>query len=800
MDDVRFALRQLRKSASFTITAVFTLALGLCASLAIFGLVDAALLRPLPYPRPDRLVEVYERIPTYPRTNLSYLDYLDWKKLNASFTSLAAYQGCGALLTTEAGAVHIPCARVSDDFFRTLGISPIAGRDFRSGEDQPAAQKTVILAYAAWQTRFGGGEVVGRTLTIDGDPYLVVGVLPRDFSFAPLGGTEFWLTLRSGGQCESRRSCHNLYGVARLSDGVSIDAAAENVKAIAAALERQYPDSNRGQGSAVLSLSDVVVGRVRPILMTLLGGAVLLLLIAIINVAGLLLVRAEGRRREIAVRGALGASRWRIVRQFIAEGAILVIGAEALGIAGARVAIRLLLALVPAPMMTGLPFLQGIGLTWHVWIAASGIGIAIVFAFALTPLVQLSLTRHAHALAEGSRGSAGRTWSRVGSKLVIVELAVAMVLLAGGVLLARSLYGLLHVDIGLQPDHVAAIAVDVPPTYKGAVQLAAVQRRIVERVQALPGVVSVGTTSTRPLQGGNTSWVRFDGRPYNGEHNDVNTRDVDDGYFGTLHARLLKGRGILRTDDASAPRIVVINRTFERTYFPGEDPIGRRMRFVSYQTDRPFEIVGVVDDIHENPLDAVTPPTIYLAFAQDPDDGFWLFARTSQDEASLVPTIGTAIHALDPDLATVAGTTLTTMIGNSEPAYVRRSGAWLVGVFAVLAWLLGVVGLYGVVAYSVGRRTREIGVRMALGAQRGSVARLILREAARLVTLGLAAGAVAAVGGAMLIRSLLFGVTAWDAPTLVIVGVVLGASALMASYLPARRAASLNPVEALRAE
>jgi predicted permease len=340
----------------------------------------------------------------------------------------------------------------------------------------------------------------------------------------------------------------------------------------------------------------------------------------------------------------------------------------------------------------------------------------------------------------------------------------------------------------------------VPPTYKDAAQRAAIERRIVERVKALPGVESAGATSTRPLQGGNTSWVRFDGRPYNGEHNDVDTRDVDEGYFGTVGARLLRGRGILRTDDASRPRIVVINRAFERTYFPGEDPIGHSMRFVSYQTDRPFEIVGVVDDILENPLDAVTPPTIYLAFAQDPDDGFWLFARTSQDEGAIVPTLAAAIHGLDPDLAAFAGTTLTMMIGNSEPAYVRRSGAWLVGVFAVLAWLLGVVGLYGVVAYSVGRRTREIGVRMALGAQRGSVARLILREAARLVAFGLAGGAVAAVGGAMLIRSLLFGVTAWDAPTLVIVAVVLGASALMASYLPARRAASLNPVEALRSE
>jgi macrolide transport system ATP-binding/permease protein len=359
---------------------------------------------------------------------------------------------------------------------------------------------------------------------------------------------------------------------------------------------------------------------------------------------------------------------------------------------------------------------------------------------------------------------------------------------------------LLHVEVGMEPDHVAAIAVGVPPTFKGPGQLAALERRVVERVQALPGVVSAGATSTRPLQGGNTSWIRIDGRPYHGEHNEVNSRDVDEGYFATIHARMLKGRGILRSDDASAPLIVVINRAFERVYFPGEDPIGRRVRFVSYNIGKAFEIVGVVDDIKENPLDAVTPPTMYNAFAQDPDDGFWLFVRTSQSEEALLPTLASAMHGLDPDLATFGGTTLNGLIGNSEPAYVRRSGAWLVGMFAVLAWLLGVVGLYGVVAYSVGRRTREIGVRMALGAQRGSVARLIVGEAARLVAFGIVGGAIAAIGGAMLMQSLLFGVTAWDAPTLMTVAVVLSVSALVASYFPARRAASLNPVEALRAE
>src|SRR5215471_9122540 len=294
MDDIRFALRQLRKSPSFTVTAVFALALGMCASLAIFAFVDAALLRPLPYPQPDRLVGVYERVPRFPRSNLSYLDYLDWKKLNTAFSSLSAYQGSGAILTTDSGAVRVPGARVSDDFFRTLGVTPVVGRDFRPGEDQPSAQKTALLAYSAWQTRFGGrSDIVGQTVVLNGDPHVVIGVLPKDFSFAPLGATEFWMPLRPGSPCESRRSCHNLFGVARLADGKSIEAAADNVKSIASALEQQFPDSNRGQGSVIVLLSDVIVGPVRPILMTLLGGAVLLLAIAVINVAGLLFVRAE---------------------------------------------------------------------------------------------------------------------------------------------------------------------------------------------------------------------------------------------------------------------------------------------------------------------------------------------------------------------------------------------------------------------------------------------------------------------------------------------------------------------------
>jgi len=802
MDDVRFALRQFRKNAGFTITAISTLALGIAASLAIFAFVDAALLTPLPYPQSDRLAGVFESVPMFPRSNLSYQDYLDWKRLNTVFSSLSAYQGNGAMLTTPAGPVRAAVGRVSDDFFKTLGVTPAFGRDFRAGEDLPSAPATVILSHGEWQSRFGGRrDALGQVVTLNGVQREVIGVLPAGFAFAPVAPADYWLPLQpSASGCDARRGCHNLYGVARLRDGVSFSAAAANIASIASALEKQYPDSNRGQGSVVVSLSDVIVGRVRPILLTLAGGAALLLLIAAVNVAGLVLVRAEGRRREIAVRGALGASRRRIVRHFVAEGAVLVGASCGLGLAGAVAAIRLLRALIPADVVPRMPYLAAAGLHAHAWLAAAGIAVLAVGLLALLPLMQLSTEESAHALAEGSRGSAGLAWRRLGARLVVVELAVAMVLLAGGVLLARSLYGLLQVDLGMRSDRVVMIAVNGPRSADNDARRVAFHRRVLERVRALPGVVAAGTTTTRPLQGGYTNWIRVAGRPYHGEHNEVNARSIDEGYFDAIGARLLRGRGILRTDEPSTPLVVVINRAFERQYFPGEDPIGQRILYAPTTTTPPIQIVGVVDDIKENPLDAVTPPTMYVAAAQDANSEFWMFVRTSQSDESMLPTLSAAIRELDPGIATFGGRSMAASINGSEPAYLRRSAAWIVGGFAALAWLLGIVGLYGVVAYSVGRRTREIGVRMALGAQRGSVSRLIVGEAGRLVAFGIATGAIGAIVAAASMRSLLFGVRPWDAPTLSAVAIALGLSALVATYVPARRAAALNPVDALRAE
>src|ERR1700733_7619492 len=384
--DLRFAIRQLRKSPGFTCAAILVLALGICASVAICAFVDAVLVKPLPYRNPDRLLGVFERVPAFPRSNLSYPDYLDWKKLNSVFSSLDVYQRNGFLLSTAAGAEPVRAARVSDGFFRTLGVTPALGRDFYAGEDLPAAPRAVLLSYAAWQQRYGGRrDVLGRVVTLDGAPNVIIGVLPREFHFAPAEPAEFWTALHATGSCDVRRSCHGLYGVGRLKDGVSIETALGNVTWVAQQLEKQYPATNRDQGAAVAALTDVIAGDIRPILMVLLGGAGLLLLIASVNVAGLLLVRSESRTREIAVRTALGASSERLIRQFVTEAMVLVAAGSALGLASAHWAIQLLAGLISEDMMARMPFLQGLGLSARVIALAGAISLLAAALLSLPP-------------------------------------------------------------------------------------------------------------------------------------------------------------------------------------------------------------------------------------------------------------------------------------------------------------------------------------------------------------------------------------------------------------------------------
>ena len=801
--DLRFAIRQLRKNAGFASTAIVILTLGIGASVAIFAFVDAALLQPLPYRDPGRLVNLFERNTLGPRFHLSYLDYLDWKRLNKVFTSMEVYEDYGYILATPAGAQWVRAADVSDGFFRTLGVVPALGRDFHAGEDLPSAPRSVLLSYAAWQKRFGGrADVLGEAVTLNGVSRTIIGVLPQGFHFAPAEPAEFWTTISTDNNCAKQRGCHNYLGVARLKDGVSTASALADVTTIALQLEKQYPDSNTDRHGYLLPLADVIVGEVRLILLVLWGGAALLLLIASMNVASLLLVRAESRRRETAVRGALGASRLRLLRQFVTEGVVLATAGSVLGLTGAYGTMRLLAKFIPTDMMASMPYLRGLGLNLHVMVFASVILLTSAGLFSLTPMLRLPMGAIREGLADGGRGAAGTTWRRFGSNLVVLELAAAMVLLVGAGLLGKSFYRLLHVDTGMEPDHLAAIAVVTPATaYAKDAPRIALERQLLARVKSLPGVTSAGIASDLPVgDGDGTTTFRIAGRPYNGQTNEVNDRQVSAGYFTTLQARLLRGRYFAETEDASKPHVAIINEAMARKYFPGQDPIGHRIGDDSLSAGSLKEIVGVVDDIKEGPLDMTARPAYYQPFNQATDDSFYLVVRTMQAEASLFPALVTVIHEIDPAIATYGTVTMNERIHDSPSAYLHRSSAYVVGGFAALALLLGVVGLYGVIAYSVSQRTREIGVRMALGAQRSTVYQLILKEAAWLIALGIAAGLLCSIAAATLTRRLLFGVGAWDVSTFVAVAVVLAVAAMLASYLPAHRAASVNPVEALRAE
>jgi predicted permease len=800
--DIRYALRQLRKSPGFAITAILILTIGIGASTAIFGFVDAALIRPLPYAEPGRLVDVNESAALFPRCNLSYPDYLDWKKLNQVFSSLDAYNQYGYLLRNSSGSEPVSAVRVSTGFFKTLGVAPFLGRDFHAGEEQLEAPQTVILSYATWQKRYGGRkDAAGETVTLSGVPFTIIGVLPQSFQFTPQGDAEFWTTLRAE-DCNTRRGCHNLYGIGRLKDGVTVEAALADMKAIARQLEIQYPDDNRGQGAWVKPLSEVFVKDVRPIFLALLGGAGLLLVIACVNVSSLLLVRSESRKREIAVRGALGASRLRLMRQFTTEGLALAFAGGLLGLAVAQAGMQVLMGLIAKDLMTYMPYLSGLGLNSHVLAFALAISVGATILFSITPTFRLSVREIREGLAEGGRGYAGTLWRRFGANLVVVELAVAVVLLVSAGLLGKSLYRLLHVEVGFQPDHLATVEVELSQAdYPKDPQQSQVAQKMLDRLSTLPGVQSVGLASVLPVSfNGNTSWIRVVGHPYNGEHNEVNQRDVSFAFFSTIRARLFEGRFFTEFDGASRPRVVIINQTLAKKYFPGEDPIGKKIGNTKLSPDSLCEVVGVVEDIHDGSLDAEIWPAVYYPFPQSPDTDFNIVVRTSQSEASLLPAMVAAIREVDPAIGTMNEMTIASKINQSPTAYIHRSSAWLVGGFAFVALLLGVVGLYGVIAYSVGRRTREIGVRMALGAQRKSVYQLILREAAWLIGIGIVAGLFCAVGSATLIRGLLFGVRSWDAATLAAVACVLAVFALLASYIPARRASQVDPMEALRYE
>jgi predicted permease len=803
VQDLRFAVRQLRRSPGLAVTAILVLALGIGASTAIFGFVDAVLIQPLAYARPHQLVDVNESSATFARSNLSRDDYDDWKRLNRTLSSLDVYGGTGFLLRLGSVSEPVPAARVSDGFFHTLGVEPMLGRDFRTGEDKPGQPKIAILSYGTWMKRFGGRrDVIGQSLSLTGEAYTIVGVLPRSFAFAPRANAELWVPLLDKNGCETRRSCHNLYGVGRLRNDVTLQAAVADLKGIAAQLALQYPGSNKDQGASVLPLSEVLVGNLRPTLMILLAGAGLLLLIACVNVASLLLVRAESRRRETAVRGALGATSGRLVQQFVTEGLLLAgLGCVA-GVGLAVLMMSLLTRIVPKPIAQGMPFLAVVGLNGHTALFAASVTLMAAVLLAATPALRLAFREIREGLADGGRGAASRLWRRLGANLVVVELSVAVVLLASAGLLAKSFYRLLHVETGFDASHLATVYVMAPDsTYAKPEQQVALYHQILEKVLALPGVKSAGITSDLPLQCNcDTDWIRIPGKPFHGEHNEVLQRDVSPQYLAALKAKLVRGRMFTEADDLSHPRVTILNESMARKYFPGEDPIGKMIGDGDFTPKSMRQVVGVIEDVREGAPDDEAWPAEYFSIDHAPDSYFAVAARTAQNEEALLPVLVKTLRAINPDLGVYGEITMTAQLSSSQSALLHRSSTWLVGGFSAMALVLAVVGLYGVIAYSVSQRTREIGVRMALGAQRGAIHRLILKEAGWLTGMGILFGLACSVTAAQLMRSLLFGVHAWDLPTLAGVAAVLGLSALLASLIPALRASSVNPVEALNVE
>jgi macrolide transport system ATP-binding/permease protein len=825
VQDLRFAVRQLVKHPGFAATAILVLALGIAANVAIFAFVDAALLRPLPYEASSQLVTVFGTRPDDANVRIrgavSYLDFLDWRERNRAFSAIAAYDvRAGFTLTTAAGPQRVSGLRVTSGFFRTLGVRPVLGREFGRDEEGPSAPAAVVLAYRTWQTRFGGRpDVLGRTVTLQspwlagGEPHVVIGVLPQDFHFPMAEHAEFWATIRGRQACWDVRSCRSLESIVRLADGVSEQRAAANITSVLKQLRADYPDHHRDQEVAKLvPLRDVILGDIRPILLMLLGGAGLLLLISCINVVSLLLARSDSRTRETAVRNALGASSTRLALQFATEALVLVTTGSAFGLLLSAWAMRFLANLLSADMISRMPYLQGIGLTSRVVAFACAISLIAAVVFALTPVVRTTASEKLAGLKDGSRGSAATTWRRFGARLVVVELAIAVILLVCAGLLGKSLYRLLHVDTGFSTQQLVTVSVSqvsVRPVSTVASgnrridpavdQPGAVAREVADRVAALPGVQAIGYADLLPLADGlapsSTFWVV--GRPDQAQlKEDWPVRRISARYFTALQAKLLRGRYFTDEEVASMRLVMIVNETAARRYFPGADPIGQWIAYGGPASPA-RQIVGVVSDIKDGPPELPSIPASYVPFDQA---DFGLVVRTSQTEQSLLPLLAPVIHQVRPGLLVFGETSMTDRVNRLPSTSLRRSSAWLVGGFAAMAFLLSVLGLYGVVTYSVGQRRREIGVRMALGAHRRSVYRLVVGEAAWLVTLGTGLGMVSAVAAASLMRGMLFGVQSWDAPTLATVAAVLISSALLASYIPARRAASVNPIEVLRAE
>jgi putative ABC transport system permease protein len=804
LQDLRYAIRLLGKSPAFTAIAVLTLALGIGANTAIFTVVNAVLLRPLGFRDPSRVVLVAEKSP-YPTLSTSYENYSDWRDQSHSFESLEATRGATIALTGAGEPERLNLRMATAPLFPLLGVNAILGRTFLAEEDRAGGSPVAVLSYGLWQRRFGGSrDILGRSITLDSQPYTVVGVLPSGFELLQPADVFLPFTPWAKTLPDDRNWHPGIFVIGRLKDGISREQARTEMVGITKRLEQQYPIYNTGISADVVNLQEQLVQGVRPALLLLLGAVAAVLLIACVNVANLLLARAASRGREVAIRTSMGASRWRVTRQLITESLLLSLAGGALGLLFAWASLGPLLKL----SATSLPAVFAVSLDRSVLAFTLIVSVATGLLFGIVPAHRTAKLDLRETLNEGSRGStSGPGHHRIRGVLVAAEIAMAMLLLVGSGLLLRSFSRLQDVPPGFQADHL--LVADLPlsqGTYAKPEQRFGFFDRLVERAKSLPGVRSAGAASFLPVSGGGgLLHFNISGRPPKSPHDytAAGYRTITPNYFETLGVPLEQGRFFTAADTEKAPAVVVINAAMARTYFPGENPLGKRMQIgATPVSDVPWmEVVGVVGDVRQG-LDLDPKAEMYLPYRQAdqllPVFQLSIVLRTAADPMLDASALRSALAEIDPNQPLVR---VRTMEENMAATVAQpRFRTWLIGIFAALALVLAGVGVYGVMSYTVTQRTNEIGIRVTLGAQPEDVFRIVVGEGLRLALAGVGLGILGALALTRLLRSFLFGVSAYDPLTFVGVAFVLTFVAVAASFFPARRATLVDPMVALRYE
>ena len=801
--DLHYALRMLVKNPAFALVAITALALGIGANSAIFSVVNSVLLEPLPYKNPDELVMVWEDATKqgYPHDTPAAANYVDWRDQNQTFVGMAALGDDSFNLTGVGDPEKIEGRRVSANLFSLLGVEPELGRAFTPDEDQPGANGVVLISHLLWQRRFNGDpNIIGKSLKLNDVSRTVVGVMPASFQF-PTREDELWVPIAFTAEEAANRNRHYLQVLGRLKPGINVQQAQADMTAVATRLQQQYPDTNTDIGAEVTPLREQLVGDIKPALMILLGAVGLVLLIACANVANLLLARAAVRQKEIAVRVALGASRMRLVRQFLTESVLLSVFAGVLGLLLSVAGLYLLKSFIP----------PDISHTSVVSIDVRVLGFTLVVSlltgliFGLAPALQAANFNLNETLKEGGRDpSAGGRTNHVRSLLVIAEVAISLVLLIGAGLLINSFLRLRNLDPGFSSDHLLTMKVVLPePKYSERAQRNAFYNSVLEKIESIPGVKSVALTTNIPLyRQGNSISIAFQDRPAPppGQEVIITTRIVSPSYFETMGIQLLKGRQFTAQDNETSQRAVIVSEGMARRYWPDQDVLGKR---ISPGTPRRpedwFQVVGVVNDVHQFQLDIQPKPQLYLTYRQA---GFFdlrdLVVKTEVEPTSVAATVRRAVWEIDKEQPVSNISTMEGIIAESLAR--QRFSMLLLGIFAAVAMILAAVGIYGVMSYSVAQRRNEIGIRMALGAQKMDVLKLTVGSGLKLVAIGLGVGLVGALLLTRLMSTLLFGISATDPLTFALISAILVAVAVLASYIPARRATKVDPIVALRYE